>query len=169
MTKHARKKKPVWDSMTLTALVEERTERQYGTKQCWQWTHPFYKSGKKKGKERNTDYKIVNDMGTPVIRYGGKFVDVRRFWFIKFNLLNPSQWLKPKCGNSLCVNPQHMVIIPNPGYIAPTSPKHKLTDKPIIISSRESLSKKQAAKKQKRDEWLEEEKRYQEILRNKQQ
>jgi hypothetical protein len=44
----------------------------------------------------------------------------------------------------------------------------EITDGPMIVSSSRPLNNKQANKKLERDKWLEEEKRYQEIMAKKQ-
>jgi hypothetical protein len=55
-------------------------------------------------------------------------------------------------------------IEPTVSFVSST----EITDGPMIVSSSRSLNNKQANKKLERDKWLEEEKRYQEIMAKKQ-
>ena len=55
-------------------------------------------------------------------------------------------------------------IEPTVSFVSST----EITDGPMILSSSRPLNNKQAKKKLERDKWLEEEKRYQEIMAKKQ-
>jgi hypothetical protein len=78
----------------MTELQERIRQRCVEVGDCWEWTGAMQPAG-----------------STPTMRHNGRVTGVRRFLAIDMGLDVTNRVVTHKCGNSMCVNPDHIAVI----------------------------------------------------------